>query len=154
MNPLRAVYNAVNNRPADATYHDEGIEPSRSSTPSGRPLLGDDEANEEQEEWIETSKSRLPRSLQKVSSAVAKWVNGPQPPRPWKISPIFPSIQEAPLRLLDKYAPERWQRFCLLIALYFFYILAFVLVLHKSAFAADVPGYGSPVRISCGASFW
>lgn len=34
------------------------------------------------------------------------------------------------------------------------WILAFGLVLHKSAFSSDIPGHGSPVRIRCTDRFW
>lgn len=153
MNPLRVVYNVTSNKPPGyREYHDDtDSEMSRSGTPDIRanaraPLLGNDEGEDD----TKASTSRIRRAR----AVALDWIKGPKPPRIWKITPIFPGIQEAPLRLLDRYAPETWQRFLLLIALYFFYILAFVLVLRKSAFASDVPGYGSPARISCGASFW
>lgn len=97
---------------------------------------------------------RVPPSIKRTWRKVLTWVKGPQPPRIYKIKPIFPQIQEAPLRLLDRYAPKRIQRFCLLISFYLVWIFCFSLVLHKSSIAADVKGYGSPVRLACGSSFW
>lgn len=104
--------------------------------------------------WLERVADRIPASIRRASKAVVTWVKGPQPPRPYKIHPYFPRIQEAPLRLLDRYAPKRMQRFWLLMLFYFSWLLCFSLILWKSSFASDVKGYGSPVRIGCTATFW
>ncbi|KAL1304224.1 hypothetical protein AAFC00_000644 [Neodothiora populina] len=96
----------------------------------------------------------LPERVKTTSSAIVTWVKGPQPPRIYKIRPIFPAVQHTPIRLLDRYAPKRMQRFWLLIFWYFLWILSFSLMLHRSSFASDVKGYGSPVRLGCTASFW
>lgn len=151
MNPLRVVYNVTSNKPADAPpsrYRDDAdaTDTPRSSTP----LLPDGDNPERDASLAD----RIPRPLRRFEAAVVDWVKGPKPPRIWKIKPFFPQVQEAPLRLLDRYASKTWQRFLLLLALYFFYLLAFVIVMRRSAFSADVPGYGSPARLSCGASFW
>ncbi|KAL7776002.1 hypothetical protein CFE70_006414 [Pyrenophora teres f. teres 0-1] len=96
----------------------------------------------------------IPPRLQRVWDKVVVWVKGPQPPRPWKIRPFFPRIQTAPIQLLNNYFPKRKQKIALLVFFYFCWILTFGLVLHRSAFAADIPGYGSPVRIRCTDRFW
>lgn len=83
-----------------------------------------------------------------------RWVKGPNPPRPYKIEPFFPQIQTAPIRFLDRYFPKRRHRVLLLLVFCFFWLLAFALVLHESAFSSDVPGYGSPTRIGCTARYW
>jgi hypothetical protein len=92
--------------------------------------------------------------LKKISSAVYKWIKGPDPPRPWKIRPFYPEVQIAPVKLLRKYFPEERHRFWVLVAYYVIWVAAFAVVLHKSAFTADVPGHGSPVRINCFDRFW
>ena len=96
----------------------------------------------------------IPPRLQRIWNNVVVWVKGPQPPRPWKIHPFFPKIQTAPIQLLNNYFPERRQKIALLLFFYFCWLLTFGLVLHRSAFAADIPGYGSPVRIRCTDRFW
>ncbi|KAI2488036.1 LCCL domain containing protein [Pyrenophora tritici-repentis] len=96
----------------------------------------------------------IPPRLQRVWNNVVVWVKGPQPPRPWKIHPFFPRIQTAPIQLLNNYFPKKNQKIALLVFFYFCWILTFGLVLHRSAFAADIPGYGSPVRIRCTDRFW
>ncbi|RYN27322.1 hypothetical protein AA0113_g7614 [Alternaria arborescens] len=96
----------------------------------------------------------IPPRLQRIWNNVVVWVKGPQPPRPWKIHPFFSKIQTAPIQLLNNYFPERRQKIALLVFFYFCWLLTFGLVLHRSAFAADIPGYGSPVRIRCTDRFW
>ncbi|KAF7680256.1 lccl domain containing protein [Alternaria burnsii] len=96
----------------------------------------------------------IPPRLQRIWNNVVVWVKGPQPPRPWKIHPFFSKIQTAPIQLLNNYFPERRQKIALLAFFYFCWLLTFGLVLHRSAFAADIPGYGSPVRIRCTDRFW
>ncbi|EOD46866.1 LCCL domain-containing protein [Neofusicoccum parvum] len=96
----------------------------------------------------------VPKSLQRVVNSVATWVKGPQPPRPYKITPFFPQIQEAPPRLLDKYLPKRKQKAWLLVAFYALWLLCFSLVLRKSAFSTEIGDYGSPVRLTCLSRFW
>lgn len=100
------------------------------------------------------SSKYVPPWLLRAWASTKIWVKGPQPPRPWKIQPFLPKVQTAPLRLLDAFFPKRQHKVGLLIAFYATWILCFSLVLHKSAFSADVPGYGAPVRIGCTQRFW
>ena len=96
----------------------------------------------------------IPPLVRRAWKASVKWCNGPYPPRPWKIRPFFESIQTAPIRLLDTLCPKPSYKFWLLMAFYVTWFPMFSLVLWKSAFAADVPGFGAPVNIGCGARFW
>lgn len=96
----------------------------------------------------------IPPRIQRIWGNIVVWVKGPQPPRPWKIHPFFPKVQRAPIQFLDKYFPTRKQRIWLLLGFSACWILTFVLVLRRSAFAGDIPGYGSPVRIRCTDRFW
>lgn len=99
-------------------------------------------------------KNYLPAWLVVLGSSVARWIKGPQPPRPYKIQPFFPSIQKFPLRILDRFFPKRKHKICLLVAHHFLWLLAFILLLRESAFSADVEGYGAPLTLSCGAALW
>jgi hypothetical protein len=92
--------------------------------------------------------------LRRAWAATVKWVKGPQPPRPWRIVPAFEQYQALPVRIIDEYFPKRKHKIALLGLFYFLWLLTFSLVLHKSAFAAEVPGYGSPVNIGCLTQFW
>ncbi|KAJ4293595.1 hypothetical protein N0V90_008878 [Kalmusia sp. IMI 367209] len=96
----------------------------------------------------------IPPRIHRAWRATVVWVRGPQPPRPWRIRPLLPKVQRAPLQLLDRYVPKRKHKVILLIIFYFAWFLSFSLVLHRSAFAADIPGYGSPVNIRCTDRLW
>ncbi|KAI8933072.1 hypothetical protein NX059_009717 [Plenodomus lindquistii] len=96
----------------------------------------------------------IPPRIRHAWRKTVVWVKGPQPPRPWKIQPFFPRVQEAPILLLEKYFPKKKHKITLLVVFYLCWILTFGLVLHRSAFAANIPGYGSPVRVRCTDRFW
>lgn len=124
---------AVVNDPVDEVEHPEVEHPPVESHPRGK---------------------YVPLRLQRAWASVKIWVKGPHPSRPWKIQPFLPKIQTAPIRIIDTFFPKRKQKVGLLIAFYATWILSFSLVLHKSAFTADIPGYGAPVRIGCTQRFW
>jgi hypothetical protein len=86
--------------------------------------------------------------------ATKEWVKGPQPPRPWRIVPIAEKIQTWPIRMRDRYLPKKIHKIGALLLFYFLWLLTFSLVLNKSAFTTEVPGYGTPVQIGCLARFW
>jgi hypothetical protein len=86
--------------------------------------------------------------------ATVKWTKGPQPPRPWKITPVFAEYQALPITIRDYYFPKRSHKIWLLIAFYGCWLLTFSLVLRKSAFASSIEGYGAPHMINCAARFW
>lgn len=96
----------------------------------------------------------IPTPVRRVSKAVVNWAKGPQPPRIYTINPIFPIVQEAPIKLLDAFLPKKKQRLVLLLGFYFCWILTFSLVLRQSTLTGEVGGYGKPVEVWCGASFW
>ena len=99
-------------------------------------------------------RKQIPEPLRTVGSGIAQWVKGPDPPLVLKINPLFPSIQNAPLRFVDRFLPKRKHKILLLLAFYFIWLTTFVGVLHHSIFVGDIEGYGSPRQISCRASYW
>jgi hypothetical protein len=135
----------------NASMHSD--DPDASGTILIRGSEASDEESFEQQEPYYATKYISPR-LQRAWRKTVIWVKGPQPPRPWKIRPIFPTIQTAPLRFINNYFPKRKHKVALLVFFYFCWLLSFGLVLHRSAFAADIPGYGSPVRYRCEDRFW
>jgi hypothetical protein len=104
--------------------------------------------------WRERLEARIPPRLKRAWEATVTWVKGPQPPRMYQITPIFPKLQHAPIALVERYAPKRIHKFWLLIALYFSWLLAFSLILWKSSIAASIPGHGAPIRLGCAARYW
>ncbi|KAJ9616930.1 hypothetical protein H2200_000650 [Cladophialophora chaetospira] len=109
--------------------------------------------------WLRESASSfkykwVPLPVRKVGRAVVTWVKGPKPPRVLKIDPIFPKIQQAPIKLLDRYAPKKKQRFILLMALYVAWFLTWSLMVKHHSTSGFIKGYGKPTNLWCGASFW
>lgn len=109
--------------------------------------------------WLqESSKSFrwrwVPLPLRKAGRAVARWVKGPDPPRTLLLKPLFPHVQEIPVRYLDRFFPKRRHKIALLLLLYLSWFLSWFLVLLHSASSGYIEGYGKPEPISCGASFW
>ena len=93
-------------------------------------------------------------SAARVFHALCRWVKGPRPPRPFKIKPILPQLQNLPLAFLHKHFPGRRQRIWLLIIFYFLWGGVFLGVLSMSISGCQVPGYKTPVRLSCVSRFW
>lgn len=92
--------------------------------------------------------------VQRVSQVIVDWIRGPRPAQLQKIRPWFPRVQTWPIRMLHRYLPKRRHRLALLLAFYFCWLLAFVSILHRSAFAGETEDAGRPVRLSCVASYW
>ncbi|KAL8724695.1 MAG: hypothetical protein Q9166_007806 [cf. Caloplaca sp. 2 TL-2023] len=109
--------------------------------------------------WLrESSKSFhwrwVPYRVRHFARAVAAWTEGPHPPQKQKIIPFFPIIQEAPVRFIARYFPRPIHKAALLALFLFCWLLTFSLVLHHSASAGNIKGYGKPQPIWCGASYW
>jgi hypothetical protein len=128
-------------------------------------LINASEASDEEEYFDDGNRRRgilkymyIPNGLQKralrIYEPVARWIRGPVPPRPWKIKPFFPAVQYFPVEILRRWLPKQRHRFWALMAFYAAWVACFTTVLHKSAFATDVPGWGNPVRIRCEYRFW
>ncbi|KAL8667821.1 MAG: hypothetical protein Q9202_000286 [Teloschistes flavicans] len=95
--------------------------------------------------WLrESSKSFhfrwVPYPLRHFARAVAAWTKGPDPPQRQKISPFFPAVQEAPVKLIARYLPRPIQKAGLLAFFLFCWLLTFSLVLHRSASAGSIKG--------------
>ena len=96
----------------------------------------------------------VPFRVRQAARAVVAWSKGPEPPQIQRITPFFPSIQEAPVKFIDKHLPKRRHKATLLAFFYFCWLLTFILVLNHSAKAGNIEGYGKPQSIWCGATFW
>ena len=94
----------------------------------------------------------LSRPLRAGVAAAFRWIEGPHPPRPFTITPLFGSIQARPLELLSRLGP-RWCRW-LILSFYIASAIAFVLILNKSTYGCEVTGFGKPKRVSCISRFW
>lgn len=96
----------------------------------------------------------VPLPFRKAARATAAWVKGPQPPMELGFKPFFPTVQEWPLRMMDKYVPKRRHRILLLVLLYIGWFLPWVLVLRHANELSEVKGFGRPRNLWCGANDW
>lgn len=96
----------------------------------------------------------VPWPLRLAGWVVIRWIKGPIPPRDLLFRPLFPSIQERPVRYLERFFPKRRHKIALLLFLYSAWFLAWSLVLLHSSSAGHIEGIGKPNPISCAASFW
>ncbi|MCJ1314319.1 hypothetical protein MMC25_008000 [Agyrium rufum] len=109
--------------------------------------------------WMrESSKSFhwkwVPLPVRHAARSVAKWSKGPDPPQIQKITPFFPAIQEAPVKLLDRVCPKRRHKAVALMVFLGAWLLTLCLMLGKSARSGALQGYGQPHSIWCGYSLW
>ncbi|KAK5111434.1 hypothetical protein LTR62_004886 [Meristemomyces frigidus] len=129
--------------------------PGNSSRPSFDGLrLGGGNTNNNTPSWLNNFSDQFPPSLQQAWQKTKTWTKGPDPPRIFTITPLFPSIQHLPITLLDRFVPSKLHRFGLLLLILASWLLSFSLVLRASSFSASVPGYGTPLRLHCGAAYW
>ncbi|KAI1341031.1 hypothetical protein F5Y15DRAFT_39570 [Xylariaceae sp. FL0016] len=118
---------------------------SGSSSGHTTPRFMQDEGSWRRFKWV-------PYSARRTGKAAVGWVKGPQTPKIWKIEPFFPAVQEAPLRLLDRFVPKH--RFWLLIAYLAAWIITFSIVMWQGQVTSYVESWGQPTDISCGVTYW
>ena len=107
---------------------------------------------------VESSKSFqwkwVPLPIRTLARSAIQWSKGPVPPQIQNITPFFPFIQEAPLKLVDKLLPKKKHKAAILGVFYFSWLLTFSLMIRHSASSGNIEGYGQPQSLWCGASFW
>ncbi|KAI0123217.1 hypothetical protein BJ170DRAFT_736484 [Xylariales sp. AK1849] len=130
----------------DAPIDDSGhLEVDDGDTPT--PRFMQDEGAWKRWKWV-------PYPVRRCGTAVVQWSKGPQSARDYKIKPLFPSIQEAPLWLLDKYLPKKNHQAWLFVAYAVCWLLAFCLVMRQGLQASEIEGFGLPSDITCGTTYW
>ena len=142
-------------------YRDESSSESSPSSDNGDIQLSPgaieyqrDSEQSQRPRWLVRTQQTVPQPIQSATRWVVNWAKGPNPPRIWQMTPIFPRVQTAPLALLDRLAPKRRHQLAILAVFYFCFLLVFITVLHHSAFTDEVPGYGAPQTIGCTDTFW
>ena len=98
--------------------------------------------------------SRLLNSTLSFLRPTIKWIIGPQPPRPFTVTPMLPNLQLVPLRLLDYYIPSRRRKILLFLLCFLTWTFGFSILLSVSSSKCTFPGYELPVRLSCISRFW
>jgi hypothetical protein len=92
-------------------------------------------------------------SSQPASPAVLRWLNGPDPPRIYRIQ-SSEWLQAAGDRLLDKCCPSRWLKLSLLLLLYALWAGMFVSALPRSVGGSNDSDAETPARLSCTSQLW
>lgn len=128
--------------PIDETGH---LQLEDHDTPTPRFML--DEGPWKRWKWV-------PYPVRRFGTTVVQWTRGPASPQPYKIKPLFPAVQTAPLWLLDRYLPKKSHRVWLFMLYAVCWLLAFVLVIRQGQQASEVAGYGTPTTIGCGTTYW
>lgn len=159
-----------------ATYHDEENGPLREIPPltddetdgesqnrdfhvDNAPEEGSDEPDLPLPIWMRESAKNfkykwIPLPVRKGGRAVVNWVKGPDPTQHMSIEPWFPYIQEAPIKLLDRFAPKKRHRIFLLLLVYSAWLLTWSLMVWHNSTGGYIQGLGKPSSLWCGASFW
>jgi hypothetical protein len=84
----------------------------------------------------------------------ALWLKGPQPPRQFKIRPIYSRFQKVPIRLPSRWVANYYQRLWVLLGFYVLWILLFIIIIHGPASGDGFGTEGPPVKLSCISRLW
>lgn len=87
-------------------------------------------------------------------SGIRTWIKGPVPPVEYKITPWLARWQTAPSRYIERLLPSTRARVSLLVAGIALWGVVFLTILHYSITGQEIPGYGTPVKLSCHARLW
>ncbi|KAH8909110.1 hypothetical protein BR93DRAFT_911015 [Coniochaeta sp. PMI_546] len=96
----------------------------------------------------------VPYPVRRTCKTVARWARGPPNARAYKITPLFPIVQHSPLRLLDRFIPQRTHRIWLILAYFAVWIVSYALVMRQGLKATEIEGWGAPADIGCGNTYW
>ncbi|KAI1396357.1 hypothetical protein F4819DRAFT_475533 [Hypoxylon fuscum] len=96
----------------------------------------------------------VPYPVRKCGRSTLKWMKGPQNPKIFKIDPIFPRVQQAPLWLLDRFIPNRIHQFLLYAGWIALWVIIFAVVMWRGQASSEIPEYGTPTNIGCGVAYW
>ena len=83
-----------------------------------------------------------------------QWLKGPQPSRPFGIKPTLPRLQHDLLSFFHRKCPSRRQRGLWYALLCLLWAACFLVILSTSIRGCHIPGYRSPVRLSCVSRLW
>jgi len=96
----------------------------------------------------------IPYPVRRFSGAVVNWTRGPPDARNFKIDPLLPQVQHFPIVMLAKVLPQRKHRIWLFMFWVAMWIVTFALVMRQGFLVSEIPGWGTPVKISCGSTYW
>lgn len=85
---------------------------------------------------------------------ILDWMRGPSPPHKYRITPWLARWQTAPGRVIERHFRSTKAKFCLLFASILLWGVVFLSILHASVAGQEIPGHGSPVKLSCSSRLW
>ncbi len=138
------------NRPARLEYHedDNGGVNDLADAPLPTPRFMQDEGSWKRWKWV-------PYSVRRLGKAVVGWIRGPAAgPRTFKIEPVLPAVQRAPLQLVVRFLPRRGQRACLYAFYAALWVVVFAVVMWRGQVASEIAVWGRPAPISCTTVYW
>ncbi|KAF2034629.1 hypothetical protein EK21DRAFT_56046 [Setomelanomma holmii] len=95
---------------------------------------------------------KLPEPIVRCGRTVAKWLEGPKPPRQHRIKPLLEWVQTFPARLLGRL--PAWARLLVYIVLFVIWAVAFGVILTNYSLPSNIGGFGAPVPLSCVTNLW
>ncbi|KAJ0415074.1 LCCL domain-containing protein [Aspergillus carlsbadensis] len=95
-----------------------------------------------------------PKRFTCTAAGIWDWIRGPSPPHKYRINPWLARWQTAPDRLIERYFPSKKSKVALLLAALLIWGVVFISVLHASVTGQEIPGHGSPVKLSCWSRLW
>ncbi|KAH8882866.1 LCCL domain-containing protein [Thozetella sp. PMI_491] len=96
----------------------------------------------------------VPYPVRRFIRATLRWTVGPPSAQDFKIKPFFPAIQHAPIWALDKFLPRPLHRAILLFVYLSLWLITFALVMRRGKSVTELEGWGTPIDIGCGSSYW
>lgn len=96
--------------------------------------------------------AKLPAPVTRCSRKVVDWTKGPQPPRPYTITPLLERFQTLPVRLLGRLPP--WARLCIYAVAFVLWAVLFAVILTNYSLPTNFAGFGAPVALSCVSNLW
>jgi len=125
-----------------------GVEELEEDNSPPTPRFIQDEGSWKRWKWV-------PYPVRRFSKVAVKWARGPPTgPRRFRIEPIFPRVQHAPIWLLDRFLPRKSHRIWLLFGYLAIWIVTFALVMRQGLSVTEIEGWGTPISIGCGAAYW
>ena len=96
----------------------------------------------------------VPYPVRRLLRATVRWARGPPNPVRFRIEPLFPAVQHAPIVLLDRFLPRRRHRALVVLGYFALWVLAFALVMRHGLSATEIAEWGRPTPIGCGSTYW
>ncbi|KAL3455427.1 LCCL domain-containing protein [Aspergillus heterothallicus] len=95
-----------------------------------------------------------PKRFTCTAAGIRDWFRGPSPPHIYRINPWLARWQTAPGRVIERYFPSKKSKVGILLAALLVWGVVFISILHASVTGQEIPGHGSPVKLSCWSRLW